>query len=285
MTASAYASLRRIQDDELLRRRKQLEEVRTRAYFEEVAEGRSTLARAKKSATESASRMLGIQGGVGEFHNTGRFEAAVQTDEGPKRLSGHVGCDLQSGPIDRWKSAANDLEEALRRASDNLAPADALAAISRIRDELDRLSELAAARAHLATGTLRTPELAELPKWFEQSLSDLADTEEPDAAPSRAAVDSAELLVRALRARTRDNVEYKGILDVGPLGRLIIDWSVPTGRLQWMVEAVDLPWPTVKVYRLARGCVGSEEPRATKTRILHNAFDATEDLLSHVGNP
>ncbi len=282
MTVSAKASSRRI-DEEALRRL--LGDAVTRTYFEDVADGQATRAGAKKSATQSAaSRMLEIGEGVMELYQAGSFEASVQTGEGRKTLTGCVGQDLQSGPIERWKSAANHLEEAIRRAYDNLAPTEALAAISGIRDELDRLSELAAARAHLTMGKLQTPELAGLPKWFAQSMSDLADIEEPEAAPSRAAVDSAELLVRALQARTGDKVEYEGIVDVGPLGRLIIDWLVPTGRLQWMVEAVDLPWPTVKVYRLARGCDGSTGTRVANTRILHNAFDALNDFVSHTEN-
>ena len=285
MTASAKASSRRIDEEVLLRLREQLGDALTRTYFEDVADGQATPAGAKRAATESASRMVSIQEGVGEFNNTGSFEAAVHTNEGPKMLTGRVGRDLQSGPIERSKSAANDLEQAIRRAYDNLAPAEALAVISGIRDELDRLSELAAARAHLAMGKLDAPELAELPKWFEQSMSHVADTEEPDAAPSRTAVDSAELLVRAVQARTGDRVEYEGIVGVGPLGRLIIDWLVPTGRLQWMVEAVDLPWPTVKVYRLARGCDSGSGTRVANTRILHNAFDALNDFVDHTESP
>ena len=43
------------------------------------------------------------------------------------------------------------------------------------------------------------------------------------------------------------------------LGRVVVDWDVNWGRLQWLVEATDLPWPAVKVHALRRRGRGKGE--------------------------
>jgi len=84
-------------------------------------------------------------------------------------------------------------------------------------------------------------------------------------------------LVRAVLASVDDNNELEAELETGPLGRVTIDWHIPASRFQWMIEAVDQPWPSVIVYQLAHR-VDADRPTAPETRVFHNAYDAIESF-------
>ncbi len=45
-----------------------------------------------------------------------------------------------------------------------------------------------------------------------------------------------------------------------------------------MVEAIDIPWPSVKVYQVSHR-PDSVEPSTFESRILYNAFDAVDSLV------
>lgn len=204
-----------------------------------------------------------------------RSEAAVQTEEGPN--------DIQTGAIPRLQIAFREADQAIRNAYDTLTPREAVRAISTIWEQLDRTSELAAARSRLLIGKLVKPQLASLPDWFENQRDKLSVAGEGEAIANPDAVAIAELLVRAALAAAPGNAALTAEIETGPMGRVIVDWCVPKGRLQWMVEAIDIPWPSVKVYQVLHR---SEHglPKSVETRIFYNAFDAIDSFIRLVGN-
>ena len=231
-----------------------------------------------------AARMVSIHEGVMELQGgANRFRAAVQTDEGPKTLEGdvvrpHGTADVQSGPLRRWEPAVEEADQAIRFAYDNQEPHEALKTISRIWEHLDRASELAAARSRLLMGKVPEPPLAETPEWFEGQEPSLHREEEGEIPPNPLAIETARLLVRAALASVDETDDLEAEVDTGPLGRVAIDWQIPGLRLHWMVEATDLPWPSVKVYHVFRATEGGNIGPA-RTQIFHNAFDAVEAFV------
>lgn len=248
--------------------------------IEALLKGKSPPSRAR------AGRMLNVNEGVMELWDSGRFEAALETEEGPKSVEGRVlpcpeSTDIQSGAMIQWRSALDGADEAIRFAYDKLLPAEALKTISSIWEHLDRTSELASARSHLLTGKVDKPALAELPKWFEQQEPTLRNAKEGELAANPFAIESAQLLVRAAYAAVGKTEKLEAELEAGPLGRVIIDWHFVGSRFQWMVEAIDLPWPSVKVYQLSRRS-DVHAPKPAQTRIFHTAYDAVESFTEFV---
>jgi hypothetical protein len=185
--------------------------------------------------------------------------------------------DVQSGAVQGWEPAIREADEAIRVAYDNEEPREALKTISRIWEHLDRASELAAARSRLLMGKVAEPPLAETPEWFERQEPSLRREEEGEIAANPLAVENARLLVRAALASVDESNHLEAEVDIGPLGRVAIDWQIPGLRLHWMVEATDLPWPSVKVYQVLRP-TGSGEVVAARTQIFHNAFDVVDSF-------
>ncbi len=233
------------------------------------------------------ARMVNIREGVMQFSEDSiRFEAALDTEEGPKTVEGSVlprpeSTDIQSGPMNRWQFSLDGADEAIRFAYDSLLPAEGLKTISTIWEHLDRTSELAAARSRLLMGKMNRPPLADLPGWFTDQERGLLDQDEGELAANPLAIESSRLLVRAALASVDDNNELEAELETGPLGRVTIDWHIPGSRFQWMIEAVDQPWPSVIVYQLAHRADG-DRSTAPETRVFHNAYDATESFAEFV---
>ncbi len=272
-------------EDRLFR---EYEENMRRFYTQAVIKGEDKIQAVRIARAEATTKMLSIEG-VMEVRNSQRFEAAVHTDEGPKTLEGRITrpagrIEVQSGSAvetpSEWQDGIQMVSDAIRAAYEHVEPSRGLRAISTIWGELDVVSELAAARSHILMGKLEKPELAELPKWFADHKSLLSEHGEDELSASPLAVESAEFLVRAAMAALENPDELEAEIETGPLGRVIVDWVVPQGRLQWMVEASDSPWPSVKVYELTRR-VGSE-PTPPVTRILHSAFDVVASFIEFV---
>jgi hypothetical protein len=229
-------------------------------------------------------RMLSGQGDF-EIWPTGRIDGAIDTEAGPIAFEGGTICgaeqvDIQSGPLSRRRNAVEEAESAIRLAYDSMRPREALRTIGQVWAELDRAGELAAARSRILTGKLGRLRLAEAPAWFTARKQALATERDDDGSASvdMLALESSELLVRACVAAIDGPAKPEAEVEVGPLGRVVIDWCVPKGRLQWMVEACHSPWPLIKVYELARGeSNGINAP--VQTRVLHNAFDAVESFV------
>lgn len=226
-------------------------------------------------------RMLCISG-VMELLDDDQFEAAVDTEEGKKTLQGQLRqpgtrTDIQSGSLVRWEPQLGEVDRAIRSAYDKQPSAIALRTICSIWERLDRSSELAAARSRLLLSRLEQPALGELPGWFVEQNATLFEAEEGELTPNMLALQSTELLVRAVVAKLGEQNTPEAEIEVGPLGRIVVDWMVPDGRLQWMVEPVDLPWPSVKVYQLTVKR-GSDRRGPPETRILHTAFDVLEEF-------
>ena len=189
--------------------------------------------------------------------------------------------DEQSGSAVLRQPEIAAAEQAIRSAYDRLQPDDALRTISEIWEQLDRTSELAAARSRILMGKMEKPRLAELPGWFQDQKPRLFDEEESVLVANPVAVETAELLVRALLAAIDEAGDLQAEVETGPLGRVIVDWHLPGSRLQWMVEAVDLPWPCVKVYQLSHRTAGNTEA-AAQTRIFHSAFGVVESSVEFI---
>jgi hypothetical protein len=239
---------------------------------------------------QRSSRILSIEG-VMEVQRWGdeeRIVAAVQTDEGPKNLKGSVvspppSVDIQSGAGSGWRMEFREADQAIRNAYDTLMPREAVRLISTIWEQLDRTSELAAARSRLLMGKLGKPPLAPLPDWFENQREKLCVADEGEVIANPRTVAVAELLVRAAIVRVPDNTTLTAELETGPMGRVVIDWCVPKGRLQWMVDAIDIPWPSVKVYQVSHPSENGL-PKKLDTRIFFNAFDAIDSFAAFLRN-
>jgi hypothetical protein len=215
-----------------------------------------------------------------------RFEAAVQTSEGPKKLEGtvrgHCAClDLQLGRVDEWRVELQRADQAIRRAYEDPDPRKGLKFIAAVWEELHKTSELAAARSRILLGKLKLPQLAPTPNWFEDQKDTLSEVDHGELAANPLAVASTELLIRAVVAAIGDAEELRAEVDIGPAGRVLVDWLVPGIRLQWLVEATDTPWPSAKVYQLSYPIKGTlQEP--PNTRVLYNAFDVVDSFRSLV---
>ncbi len=194
--------------------------------------------------------------------------------------------DIQSGrPTLGWH--IEQVNDGIRQAYDSLPPSEALNAIARIREKLDRCNDLAAARSRLLLEKLDPPDLCETPDWFVSQKTELLDSaadEEDDVPPAPWVLDSAELLIRAVLAKAERPEAYSAELGVGPLGRLIVDWRVAQGRLRWMVDATEASWPAVKVFQLRRFGPSSLDTLA-ETKIMYSAFDVVKETYEHLVLP
>jgi len=272
-------------DERLLEKKvEQWQEELNRAYLKALC--------AREPTPKRAGRMVSIREGVMELDwGSDRFQAAVDTDEGPKTLEGSVlgrsdAVDIQSGAkvsavLSEWQLGMAEVANAIRRAYENLQPAEALRIISEVWGRLDQTTELAAARSRILMAKVARPDLARAPEWFEQQKANLTKQQEGDLPANPLAVASAELLVRATVAVVNDASKFRADVDVGALGRVILDWVIPESRLQWMVEGIEFPWPSVKVYELKQRANGpvSEPP---KTQTLHSAFDAIDSFARFI---
>ncbi|MGD0899908.1 MAG: hypothetical protein ABR915_18905, partial [Thermoguttaceae bacterium] len=215
-----------------------------------------------------------------------RFQASVHTSEGRKTLEGTVWPDpredAQSGPLVAWRCELQAAEDAIRSASDGPNAVDALRAIAAVWERLDKAAELAAARSRILVGKVDMPALAPVPRWFADQEGKLCNGDEGEIAANPLAIRSTELLIRAVIARAAQRHIPMAELDTGPLGRVVVDWQIPEKRLRWLVEALDIPWPSAKVYQVA--CrVTADGARAADTHIFYNAFDAVDSLVDHLG--
>jgi hypothetical protein len=190
--------------------------------------------------------------------------------------------DIQSGAISGWQTELREADQTIRNAYDKLTPKEAVRAISTIWEQLDRTSELAAARSRLLLGKLGKPRLASLPDWFENQRNNLSEADEGEITANPRAIAIAELLVRAVLAAVPDNPDLAAQIETGPMGRVVIDWYVPKGRLQWMVDALDIPWPSVKVYQVSHRSENGL-PQKLETHVFFNAFDAIDSLVGFLG--
>jgi len=236
--------------------------------------------------------MCDVHEGVAEiWHPDGRIEGALQTSIGPVafvegRIVPQPSPDTQSGGQPDWRRFGEIATQGIRRAYDTMPVPEALKEIGAIWEELDRCAELAASRSRLLLGKLDPPALCDTPTWFEsQKAGVLEDAEEDgETGPRPEAFDSAGLLVRAGLATLEQPEDIGAELEAGPLGRVIIDWGVPYGRLRWMVDVADLSWPAVKVFQLRCSHPTSFDV-APDTRILYNAFDVVQEFREHVSQP
>jgi hypothetical protein len=162
------------------------------------------------------------------------------------------------------------VEDAIRFVYASMEPREAILAISGIWECLDRASELAAARMRILLARLPQPRQSASPQWFTDT--DLSDASSSDS------LDVCRMLVCACAASLGEFLPEAEAY-VGPKGRIVLDWQLASGRLQWMVEASDIPWPAVKVYQVYQSVDGdrSSEP---ETRIFHAADQAIDSLIS-----
>jgi hypothetical protein len=179
---------------------------------------------------------------------------------------------VKSEFIERSKAACDELAQAIRDAHENLAPADAVKAITSIWESLDKTAQLAEARMRLCLPKLPTPELADRPDWIERQLPALKVGDEDLAASHPLAVEAADLLIRACLQASGASIEAD--IEKGPLGNVIVDWNVEPHALQWEVEAARLPWPGVKVNALVMD--NSAAKPQGHTRIFHTAFEVID---------
>lgn len=242
-----------------------------------------------RAASSYKPEMCDVHEGVAQiWAREGRIDGALQTSRGPLGFEGgrivpKPSPDAQSGAQPDWRRFGEIATQGIRRAYDTMPLPEALQEIAAIWEELDRCAELAASRSRLLLGKLDPPALYETPTWFQSQKAEVLEGAEEDgeAGPRAEAFDSAELLVRAGLATLEQREEIEAELQAGPLGRVIIDWGAPYGRLRWMVDVAELSWPAVKVFQLRCSHPASFDV-APDTRILYNAFDVVQEFREHV---
>lgn len=180
-------------------------------------------------------------------------------------------------------------DNAVRAAYEHKDPLEALFGISRLWSRLDKSYDLTEARTRILLGKVTPPEQwGQIPPWLTEQLPDLATSDEGSAPSHPIAIMTAVRLVQACLNKAdvaavidpETDSDHQAEVYKGPMGRVIVDWTLPRGRLQWMVEAADLPWPGVKVHVMSRVGVGPGAPRHTRT--VHNAFEIVEQFREHL---
>lgn len=154
------------------------------------------------------------------------------------------------------------------------SPDQQLQQIASIWEQLDKTSRLAEAKTRILLGQIGKPDLAIVPDWFNAQLSELTAPDDELAPAHPLAIDSSKKLVQACLHEIPEAQELEADIAKSPLGRVLLDWTVPPNILQWIVEAVELPWPGVKVHVLSLDCSDSENKPVTRT--FYNAFDLVE---------
>jgi hypothetical protein len=206
-------------------------------------------------------------------------EEPEATSDLTRKLTAYYGKEVQTGATlsvarPRWREGIDAAADAIRAAYSKLPPAEALNTITTIWEHLERVSDLAAARSRILMAKLPKPLLAATPSWFADQVPALAQVTEGELPVNPLAIETAELLVQAVIAKVPEPSRWKAKVTTGPMGRVIVDWLIADRRLQWMVEAVDMPWPSVKIYQLAR--IANQPSSPPETNVLHTAFEAID---------
>lgn len=228
---------------------------------------------------EKRPRMLSITEGVMEVWESNEFMGSIQTEEGHKLCHGTLGSE--TGPLVRWAAGLKDAENSVRYAFDNLPEEAAVEHIGEIWNRLEKLSELTAARTHLLLKKLELPKLTQTPDWFSSQITEAvrsSDESEPySGSMSPTAIASAERVVQAVLAKYPDAIAR---VEAGSNGRVTIDWKLNRFRLQWMIDAPDLSWPSILAYQVSHS-IPRKQGETAVTRVLHTAFEAIRAYEQH----
>jgi hypothetical protein len=140
------------------------------------------------------------------------------------------------------------LEHAIRCASEEGPPEQAIRRIDSLWQTIDVLTSLAESRMRILLARVEGPKLEHEPRWLSKAIRELLKTGSPElGAPNRAAVDSACRLVRAFLVV---HPERQADLEAAPAGSVLVKWRASS--LRWLVSAPRLPWPGVSVRMYAR---------------------------------
>lgn len=153
----------------------------------------------------------------------------------------------KSAPPALSSREATLLAHEIRSAVEGREPGEALRRIDDVWRIVDRLSALAESQMRLLLSRVKGPELAAEPPWLSKASEDALKTDASQGAPTRAAVDSARRLARALLVgHPKEQADF----EPAPAGAVIVKWHGTS--LQWLVSAPRLPWPGVSVRAYAR---------------------------------
>lgn len=166
------------------------------------------------------------------------------------------------------RSATFDSNAEIKDAYEKLDPQAALRKICDIWTKLDESVQLAEARTRILLAKLPPPELAAMPNWLDEQLPAMMNGDDDTGPPNRAAVESS---IRLIRACVHHAPSLGASVTNAPLGRVSVDWDLPTGKIRWLVGTADLPWPGASVISLVKTRTDSGVRRSTA--IFHTAFD------------
>ncbi|MCA9120995.1 MAG: hypothetical protein H6822_31085 [Planctomycetaceae bacterium] len=252
----------------------------TKTAIEEVAMGQLFLQAQRQIVSRAAagkkpvSKMYLVDEGVMEEHADQSFVASLQTEDGLKKVHGHVG-DVQSiGQMTSWKASVERIKSAIRHTATSLPADRAISEIGKVWEQVDGITQLAEARTRICLGMLPPPALTALPDNLVNQIEELRNGSE-DLGPSHAfARDSAEKLLRACISIGEENDAEVQVFKA-PLGHVAVEWQLNNKVIQWEVQPAKLPWPgvTVRVLVLEQTNAGIPIPHA---RVFHNAFDVIQ---------
>ena len=140
------------------------------------------------------------------------------------------------------------LDHAIRCASELSDPEDAIRRIGSLWQTVDSLASLAESRMRALLARVKGPELTPEPSWLTAAGRELLGACDAESgAPSRAALESASRLARALLTKEPD---LRADLECAPAGSVLVRWR--DSSLRWLVSTPRLPWPGVSVRAYAR---------------------------------
>jgi len=159
------------------------------------------------------------------------------------------------------------ITQAIKDASDESDPRVGLEKIGKLREQIDRVNELAEARSRLLLRRVDSPNTAKRPSWFDSAFKDVTCVGEID--------EIAKICIRTFLVEFPTLRAEVSNFNHG--NRVSIDWQLHYNkRLQWVVNSDSgaIIWPGCSVYVLGRIGNGSEAVRETK--LCHNVFDLIE---------
>lgn len=162
--------------------------------------------------------------------------------------------------------AANEI---IKSAFNELNTEEALEIIRSVWNQAEETCELAAARSRLLLAKLPKLSLAKAPSWYVEQLEALDEDDKASLNP--ASKRASDLIVRSIAAKFPN---LSATVSVGALGRITLDWKIEMLKLAWMIEPVDLPFPSVKIYQVI---VSPHE--MVKTEIIRDMHHALHILL------
>ena len=143
-----------------------------------------------------------------------------------------------------------DVKKSIRAASTWHDRDNALRAITRSWECLEKAQRVAEAQTRKLLRATDAPLLVDPPGWLEERAAKLLEEVQPELRVHPAALESACLIIRSCLAISP---ALGSAIDVqrGPLGVILVELEVAESRMLWTVDAPRVQWPGVQVHAVS----------------------------------